>query len=194
MSGKCLELKKEISALKKQMDEVQADRDNLRSEIRNLRSELQSRGAGRGNESGKTVKAKSRDSPVPEPSNINACEDNTLPPAFRPPLRGISKRMPEDSSVHKRLVDRDGRIVVLSIITKDSGITVRLNEDFEDWFSSLGPERGEAYETIPARRNRKRRKRNKGTSAEGGVMASAAATSDSCGGAITKKDLTFAAG
>lgn len=70
MSGRCLELEREITALRKQMDEVHGE--NLRSEVRSLRNELQSRKSG---------KVKDHGSPVPGPSNVDAHEDD-LPPAL----------------------------------------------------------------------------------------------------------------
>ncbi|EGI60172.1 hypothetical protein G5I_11646 [Acromyrmex echinatior] len=118
MSGKCLQLEREVASLKRQMEIIQKDRDSLRKEVRLLRRELVSckasgcRKLDYGEED-RQVAGTSHISPL-DRRVASVTED--IPPARRPSLRGVSRAIPKDSSVRRKLVDERGHIILSAAV------------------------------------------------------------------------------
>ena len=92
-------------------------------------------------------------------------EIEDIPPVHRPPLRGISRRIPEDSTVRRKLVDKEERIIASSVANENENPRGR-KINSRDWLPSSGPDKGEAWRTVPERRKKKRRKKGKGISSQ----------------------------
>ena len=85
-------------------------------------------------------------------------EIEDIPPVHRPPLRGISRRIPEDSTVRRKLMDKKGRIIASSVANENEDPRgQKINSG--DWLSSSGSDKGEAWRTVPERRKKKRRRK-----------------------------------
>lgn len=133
ISGRCLQLEREIEALKKQMVTIQKDRDNLRVEVRSLRRELTSSKLQTGTE--RERRSEYEDTSVDKvagPSHASSrsrtfsrgTED--LPPVHRLPLRGISRIILEGSSVKRKLIDEKGRIVLEAMSSEQETDRIRI--------------------------------------------------------------------
>ncbi|EGI59855.1 hypothetical protein G5I_11975 [Acromyrmex echinatior] len=123
-------LEREITTLKRQMKAIQVDRDSLRDES----------------------------GPSREFHTIREIE--YIPPVHRPSLRGISRRIPENSTVRRKLVDKEERIIASSMANENEDPRGR-KINSRDWLPSSDPDKGEAWRTVPERRKKKRRKKGK---------------------------------
>ena len=193
MSGRCLQLEREVASLKRQMEMIQKDRDSLLEQVKLLRRELVSDKASlHGKLDHERADRQMAGTSHSSPLGRRVAED--LPPARRSSLRGVSRVIPEDPYARRKLIDERGRIV-LSVVNGQEDHHQR-GKDLAGWLPSSGPERGEPWETVTGKRRRKKRKKTINTYSGGSrvpVNASEVVALDGSGAKMVRKDVSFAA-
>ena len=89
MSGRCLQLEREITSLKRQMEMIRKDIDSLLEQVKLLRRELVSgKALGHGKLDHRRADRQVAGTSHSSPLSRRVAED--IPPARRPSLRGVS--------------------------------------------------------------------------------------------------------